>query len=171
MNNSVYNAYKFIQMHLLFTSFHPAMNQNIFVYFDNIIFAYNLQTSAESPTSPDDKPSLTRKASTISNSSGTITPDVSRKSLSGLSRKSSLAWNCRYLMSSCFVLRLEDIVAYKVSTATSSRKRPLERFLVYNKSVHKPSDIKTLHLEQTSYYLPGEIDFPGKFFNPIYSNQ
>ncbi|KAG8190374.1 hypothetical protein JTE90_022018 [Oedothorax gibbosus] len=120
----------------------------------------NETTLAESPTTPDDKPSLTRKASTISNSSGTITPDVSRKSISGLSRKSSLAWNCRYLMSSCFVLRLEDIVAYKVSTSTSSRTRPIERFLVYNKSAHMPSDIKTLHLEQTSYYLPGEIDFP-----------
>ncbi|GIY65707.1 UHRF1-binding protein 1-like [Caerostris darwini] len=63
-------------------------------------------------------------------------------------------------MSSCFVLRLEDIVAYKVSTSTSSRTRAIEKFLIYNKSAHMPSDIKTIHLEQTSYYLPGEIDFP-----------
>lgn len=136
-----------------------------------INFPFKFQTTADSPTSPDDKPLLTRKASTISNSSGTLTPDVSRKSIGGLSRKSSLAWNCRYLMSSCFVLRLEDIVAYKVSTSTSSRTRPVERFLVYNKSAHMPSDIKTLHLEQTSYYLPGEIDFPGNtYFNAEYSS-
>ncbi|GFY42863.1 UHRF1-binding protein 1-like [Trichonephila inaurata madagascariensis] len=126
---------------------------------------HNISPSAEmnvtdSPTTPDDKPLLTRKASTISNSSGTLTPDVSRKSISGLSRKSSLQWNYRYLMSSCFVLRLEDIVAYKVSTSTSSRTRAIEKFLIYNKSAHMPSDIKTIHLEQTSYYLPGEIDFP-----------
>ncbi|GIY21851.1 UHRF1-binding protein 1-like, partial [Caerostris darwini] len=117
-------------------------------------------TVTDSPSSPDDKPLLTRKASTISNSSGTLTPDMSRKSISGLSRKSSLQWNYRYLMSSCFVLRLEDIVAYKVSTSTSSRTRAIEKFLIYNKSAHMPSDIKTIHLEQTSYYLPGEIDFP-----------
>ncbi|GFU78526.1 UHRF1-binding protein 1-like [Trichonephila clavipes] len=126
---------------------------------------HNISPSADmnvtdSPTTPDDKPLLTRKASTISNSSGTLTPDVSRKSISGLSRKSSLQWNYRYLMSSCFVLRLEDIVAYKVSTSTSSRTRAIEKFLIYNKSAHMPSDIKTIHLEQTSYYLPGEIDFP-----------
>ncbi|GFT12955.1 UHRF1-binding protein 1-like [Nephila pilipes] len=126
---------------------------------------HNISPSAEmnivdSPTTPDDKPLLTRKASTISNSSGTLTPDVSRKSISGLNRKSSLQWNYRYLMSSCFVLRLEDIVAYKVSTSTSSRTRAIEKFLIYNKSAHMPSDIKTIHLEQTSYYLPGEIDFP-----------
>lgn len=114
------------------------------------------------PTTPDEKPVLTRKASTISNSSGTITPDTSsRRSISGLSRKSSLQWNYRYLMSSCFVLRLEDIVAYKVSTSTSSRTHAIEKFLIYNKNAHMPTDIKTIHLEQTSYYLPGEIDFPG----------
>ncbi|GIY82408.1 UHRF1-binding protein 1-like [Caerostris extrusa] len=88
-------------------------------------------TVTDSPSSPDDKPLLTRKASTISNSSGTLTPDI-----------------------------LEDIVAYKVSTSTSSRTRAIEKFLIYNKSAHMPSDIKTIHLEQTSYYLPGEIDFP-----------
>lgn len=64
-------------------------------------------------------------------------------------------------MSSCFVLRLEDIVAYKVSTSTSSRAHAIEKFLIYNKNAHMPADIKTVHLEQTSYYLPGEIDFPG----------
>ncbi|XP_071037916.1 bridge-like lipid transfer protein family member 3B isoform X2 [Parasteatoda tepidariorum] len=113
----------------------------------------------DSPTTPDDRPLLTRKASTISNSSGTLTPDTSRRSIGGLSRKSSLQWNYRYLMSSCFILRLEDIVAYKVSTSTSSRKHAIEKFLIYNKSAHMPSDIKTIHLEQTSYYLPGDFDF------------
>ncbi|XP_035233896.1 UHRF1-binding protein 1-like, partial [Stegodyphus dumicola] len=116
--------------------------------------------NSASPSSPEEKPLLTRKASTISNSSGTLTPDTSRRSLGGLSRKSSLQWNYRYLMSSCFVLRLEDIVAYKVSTSTSSRTHAVEKFLIYNKNAHMPSDIKTIHLEQTSYYLPGDIDFP-----------
>ncbi|KFM70962.1 UHRF1-binding protein 1-like protein, partial [Stegodyphus mimosarum] len=116
--------------------------------------------NSASPSTPEEKPLLTRKASTISNSSGTLTPDTSRRSLGGLSRKSSLQWNYRYLMSSCFVLRLEDIVAYKVSTSTSSRMHAEEKFLIYNKNAHMPSDIKTIHLEQTSYYLPGEIDFP-----------
>ncbi|XP_054714302.1 LOW QUALITY PROTEIN: bridge-like lipid transfer protein family member 3B [Uloborus diversus] len=130
---------------------------------------HNLQKSSPSstenintgsPVTPDDKPLLTRKASTVSNSSGTLTPDTSRRSIGSFSRKSSLQWNYRYLMSSCFVLRLEDIVAYKVSTSTSSRTHSIEKFLIYNKSAHMPSDIKTIHLEQASYYLPGEIDFP-----------
>lgn len=76
-------------------------------------------------------------------------------------KKAASQWSMKYLMSSCFILRLEEYCIYKVSTSTTSRKFAHQKFLAYDKvSLVLPPDMKSIHFEMTYYYFPGDITLP-----------
>ncbi|XP_065343901.1 bridge-like lipid transfer protein family member 3B isoform X3 [Cloeon dipterum] len=63
------------------------------------------------------------------------------------------------LMSSCVVLRLEDVTLFKVST--TSRKQAPKEFLSSDKELYKlPEEMSLIHAEFTYFYYPDDIPFP-----------
>ncbi|XP_050682750.1 UHRF1-binding protein 1-like [Leptidea sinapis] len=62
------------------------------------------------------------------------------------------------LMTTCFVLRIDDISVYKVSTG--SKARDSGRALVSAEKATLPGDAGLLHAELTYFYYPGDVCFP-----------
>ncbi|XP_067121417.1 bridge-like lipid transfer protein family member 3B isoform X2 [Centruroides vittatus] len=87
--------------------------------------------------------------------------DANRRGSLSQYKKAASQWSMKYLMSSCFVFRLEEYCIYKVSTSTTSRSFAHQKFLAYDKvSLVLPADMKSIHLEMTYYYFPGDITLP-----------
>uniref|UniRef100_A0A8C4QHS0 UHRF1 binding protein 1-like n=1 Tax=Eptatretus burgeri TaxID=7764 RepID=A0A8C4QHS0_EPTBU len=64
------------------------------------------------------------------------------------------------LLSSCVVLRIEDLNMYQVSTMEVQRNPP-EKLISCNKSpLLLPPDIPAIYAEFTEYYFPDEMQFP-----------
>uniref|UniRef100_UPI00358E0A9A bridge-like lipid transfer protein family member 3B isoform X2 n=1 Tax=Myxine glutinosa TaxID=7769 RepID=UPI00358E0A9A len=64
------------------------------------------------------------------------------------------------LLSSCVVLRVEDLNVYQVSTMEVQRNPP-EKLISCNKSpLLLPPDIAAIYAEFTEYYFPDEMPFP-----------
>ena len=73
------------------------------------------------------------------------------------------------LLESCFVIRLEDFVLYRVSTSESKRNSP-KKFLTSNKKqLLLPPEMSAVHIEYTEYYFPEGINYPGEnYFPPVH---
>lgn len=64
------------------------------------------------------------------------------------------------LLSSCFVIRVEDLNIYQVSTADQRRDSPKAMICCNKKSLYLPSEMAAIHIEFTEYYFPDGKDFP-----------
>ena len=68
------------------------------------------------------------------------------------------------LLESCMVLRIEDFVLYRVSTAKDNKRNSPKKFLASDKKqLLLPQDMSSIHVEYTDYYFPEGIHFPGKW--------
>lgn len=66
------------------------------------------------------------------------------------------------LLESCMVLKIEEFIIYRVSTADSKRSTPKKFFSSDKKALHLPSDMSVVHIEYTDYFFTDGIDYPGK---------
>lgn len=66
------------------------------------------------------------------------------------------------LLESCMVLKIEEFIIYRVSTADSKRSMPQKFFSSDKKALHLPSDMSVVHIEYTDYFFTDGIDYPGK---------
>jgi len=64
------------------------------------------------------------------------------------------------LMTENFVVRLFDLTVYCVSTTSHSGAKLREMVKGDHGRLHIPEDLPFLHLEFTSFYYPGDLDFP-----------
>ncbi|XP_078275967.1 bridge-like lipid transfer protein family member 3B isoform X3 [Rhinoraja longicauda] len=64
------------------------------------------------------------------------------------------------LLSSCFVIRVEDLNIYQVSTADQRKDSPKAMICCNKKSLYLPSEMAAIHIEFTEYYFPDGKDFP-----------
>ncbi|XP_007905913.1 UHRF1-binding protein 1-like [Callorhinchus milii] len=64
------------------------------------------------------------------------------------------------LLSSCFVIRVEDLSIYQVSTADQRRAFPKTMISCNKKSLYLPPEMSAIHIEFTEYYFPDGKDFP-----------
>ncbi|XP_047737190.1 uncharacterized protein LOC108673136 [Hyalella azteca] len=73
-----------------------------------------------------------------------------------------VATQLRKLMSSVCVVSIKDFVLYRVTTST--RRLPPKQFISSDKErLCLPTTTSCVHLEFSSYYFPGDGDFPGEF--------
>ncbi|XP_032595090.1 UHRF1-binding protein 1 isoform X3 [Drosophila grimshawi] len=67
--------------------------------------------------------------------------------------------NLAKLMSSCFILRIEDFTLYRVTT--SGKKQMPKEFVSGDKDRYSfPADMPIVHAEYTYFYYPGDFVFP-----------
>ncbi|KAL4224791.1 UHRF1 (ICBP90) binding protein 1-like [Mactra antiquata] len=65
------------------------------------------------------------------------------------------------LLESCMVLRIEDFIIYRISTADSKRGvAPQKFFSSDKKALHLPADMSMVHMEYTEYFFTEGIDYP-----------
>ncbi|CAN0432782.1 unnamed protein product [Lampetra planeri] len=64
------------------------------------------------------------------------------------------------LLSSCLVLRVEDIDVYQVSTADMRQGTPQKLLSCNKKALFLPPEMSAIHMEFTDYYFPEERQFP-----------
>lgn len=65
------------------------------------------------------------------------------------------------LLESCMVLKIEEFIIYRVSTADNKRNSPQKFFSSDKKALHLPSDMSVVHVEYTEYFFADGIDYPG----------
>lgn len=65
------------------------------------------------------------------------------------------------LLESCMVLRIEEFIIYRISTADNKRGAPQKFFSSDKKALHLPSDMSMVHIEYTDYFFTEGIDYPG----------
>jgi len=85
-------------------------------------------------------------------------PSQNKTSSSSLLHGSVLS-QLRQLMASCLVLRLGDMLIYRVSTA-KSRQIPKEFITGDREKFALPESMPILHMELTQFYFPGDTEFP-----------
>ncbi|XP_053383939.1 bridge-like lipid transfer protein family member 3B isoform X2 [Mercenaria mercenaria] len=64
------------------------------------------------------------------------------------------------LLESCMVLKIEEFIIYRVSTADNKRNTPKKFFSSDKKALHLPSDMSVVHVEYTDYFFTDGIDYP-----------
>ena len=73
------------------------------------------------------------------------------------------------LLESCMVLKIEEFIIYRVSTADQKRNMPQKFFSSDKKALHLPSDMSVIHVEYTDYFFTDGIDYPGIIQNFLLS--
>lgn len=67
------------------------------------------------------------------------------------------------LHESCIVVRVEDFVLFRVSTALDSKRSTPKKFLSSDKKqLLLPPEMPSVHVVFTEYYFPDGRDFPGE---------
>ena len=67
------------------------------------------------------------------------------------------------------VLRIEEFIIYRVSTADNQRSTPKKFFCSDKKALHLPADMSMVHIEYTDYFFTEGLDYPGrKLFDCLY---
>ncbi|XP_059806538.1 bridge-like lipid transfer protein family member 3A isoform X1 [Hypanus sabinus] len=64
------------------------------------------------------------------------------------------------LLSSCVVVRVDDLDVYQVSAAGQHGKKPTTLLSCNRVSYHLPLDMSAIHIEFTEYYFPDSKEFP-----------
>ncbi|XP_060600792.1 bridge-like lipid transfer protein family member 3B isoform X2 [Ruditapes philippinarum] len=64
------------------------------------------------------------------------------------------------LLESCMVMKIEEFIIYRVSTADNKRNMPQKFFSSDKKALHLPSDMSVIHVEYTDYFFTDGIDYP-----------
>ncbi|XP_060701523.1 bridge-like lipid transfer protein family member 3A isoform X1 [Hemiscyllium ocellatum] len=67
-------------------------------------------------------------------------------------------WN--RLLSSCVVIRIDDLDVYQVSAAGQHSKKPTTLLSCNRTSYHLPAGMSAIHIEFTEYYFPDSKEFP-----------
>ena len=60
------------------------------------------------------------------------------------------------------VLRIEEFIIYRISTADNKRSVPKKFFCSDKKALHLPSDMSMVHIEYTDYFFTEGLEYPGK---------
>ena len=60
------------------------------------------------------------------------------------------------------VLRIEEFIIYRISTADNKRSAPKKFFCSDKKALHLPSDMSMVHIEYTDYFFTEGLEYPGK---------
>ena len=59
------------------------------------------------------------------------------------------------------VLRIEEFIIYRISTADNKRSAPKKFFCSDKKALHLPSDMSMVHIEYTDYFFTEGLEYPG----------
>ncbi|XP_072922411.1 bridge-like lipid transfer protein family member 3B isoform X1 [Hemitrygon akajei] len=117
--------------------------------------------SKSKPPSPNDSPPHILIETTLRHKPVTTGKEQMSKGTSPANVSSSASPQSRTkLLSSCVVLRVEDLNIYQVSTADQRRDSPKAMICCNKKSLYLPSEMAAIHIEFTEYYFPDGKDFP-----------